>query len=122
MLNVRRILRFGARIASFRRKLIFQCATDDGQSSSAALPVGFRYGDATDLRALAEPEYSYGPGAIRFGLERLAAGDRLLLGESGGRVVFYAWVMFGRMDMGVGEFAPLSSDSAYTYKLFTVPA
>ncbi len=122
MLNLRPILRFGARVASCRRKLIFEASTEDARASSAAVPVTFRYGDAADLRALAAPEYAYSGGALRFSHERLRAGDRLVLGESAGRVVFYAWVMFGHMDLGLGEYAPLSSDRAYTYKLFTVPA
>jgi ribosomal protein S18 acetylase RimI-like enzyme len=120
MLNLRPILRLGARIASFRRKMIFESATADVLSSTAAVPVTFRYGDAADLQTLAAPEYRYDAAALRFGLERLRAGDRLVLGENAGRVVFYAWVMFGQMDMGLGEYAPLSSDRAYTYKLFTV--
>ena len=121
MLTVRSLARIAARLGSFRRKLIFESPTDDAHADAAAIPATFRYGNASDLRALDAPAYSYDAAAREFGLERLRAGDRLVLCESGGRVVFYAWVMFGQMDMGLREYAPLSPDRAYTYKLFTVP-
>jgi hypothetical protein len=104
-----------------RRKLVFESATVEAHPSAAAVPVAFRYGGAADLDALASPEYSYDTAARDFGLERLRAGDRLVIGESAGRIVFYAWVMFGHMDMGIRDFAPLPPDCAYTYKLFTIP-
>lgn len=119
MLNFRSILRFGARVASLRRKLLFECAT----RSEAMPPVeglAFRYGTAGDLDFLAAPEFQYDVEARGFGLERMAAGDRLVIGERGGRIVFYAWVMYGQMDMGLRDYAPLSPSQAYTYKLFTV--
>jgi hypothetical protein len=118
MTGFRSILRFGARIASVRRKLLFECATNDERDVSAA--VAFRYGGAGDLDRLAAPEYQYDSSARGFGLERLAAGDRLVLGEVDGRVVFYAWVMYGQMDMGLRDYKALRPDQAYTYKLFTV--
>ena len=121
MLNVRPILQFGARVGSFRRKLVFQCATTEAHPSIATAPVAFRFGTRPISDALASPEYSYDTAARAFGLERLRAGDRLVICESAGRIVFYAWVMFGQMDMGIREFAPLPSDCAYTYKLFTIP-
>src|SRR5581483_8169396 len=37
-------------------------------------------------------------------------------------VVFYAWVMFGQLDLSCRNYQPLPGDVAYTYKLYTVPA
>jgi hypothetical protein len=121
MLSIRPILRFGARVGSFRRKLVFESATAEAHPAAAIVPVAFRFGSSADLAALASPEYSYDTAARAFGLERLSAGDRLVICESAGRIVFYAWVMFGQMDMGIRDFAPLPPDCAYTYKLFTIP-
>jgi hypothetical protein len=121
MLTARDILRTGARICSVRRKLLFESELDRAPSGgNPAVPLAFRYGNAYDLETLASPEYSYSADARAFGFERLHAGDRLVLCESGGRVVFYAWVMFGQMDMGCRSYVPLPPGRAYTYKLFTV--
>jgi hypothetical protein len=76
MLNIRPVLQFGARVGSFRRKLVFESATVEARPSGAA-----------DLDALASPEYSYDTAARAFGLERLGAGHRLVIGESAGRIV-----------------------------------
>jgi hypothetical protein len=121
MLNPRVILRIGARICSLRRKLLFESTLEYPRAAAASVPVTFRYGDAHDLEMLAAPVYAYDGTARHFGYERLRAGDRLVLCEAGGRVVFYAWVMFGQMDMSCRNYAPLPPDCAYTYKLFTVP-
>jgi hypothetical protein len=118
MLSLRPLLRLGARMASVRRKLLFECPTDDARPVSS--PATFRYGDTVDLHALAAPEYEYDEAARAFGGERRAAGDRLIIGESAGRIVFYAWIMYGRMDMGLRDYKPLRPDQAYTYKLYTV--
>ena len=121
MLTFRDILHTGAAICSLRRKLLFESALDRPRSGGGlAIPLSFRYGDASDLESLSSPEYSYGVDARAFGLERLRAGDRLVLSEIAGRVVFYAWVMFGQMDLGCRNYVPLPPDRAYTYKLFTV--
>jgi hypothetical protein len=119
VLSLRPILRFGARMASVRRKLLFECPTADARSAAPTVPLEFRYGTADDLRALADPEYQYDAAGRAFGAERMAAGDRLVLGESAGRIVFYAWVMYGQMDMGLRDYKPLRTNQAYTYKLFT---
>jgi L-amino acid N-acyltransferase YncA len=118
MLSLRPILRIGARLASVRRKLLLEAPTSS--SGPVRSDATFRYGDAVDLYTLAAPEYQYDEAARRFGHERLEAGDRLVVGELAGRIVYYAWVMYGQMDMGMREYAPLRPDQAYTYKLFTV--
>jgi hypothetical protein len=120
MLTFRDILRTGFRICSMRRKPLFVSPLGHPQEVATSPPATFRYGDAHDLDSLTAPEYSYSDDARVFGHERLRAGDRLVLCESGGRVVFYAWVMFRQMDMSCRNYAPLPPDCAYTYKLFTV--
>jgi len=118
MLSLRPILRVGARLASVRRKLLLEAPTAPAEDANS--DATFRYGDAVDLYTLAAPEYQYDEAARRFGHERIEAGDRLVVGEIGGRIVYYAWVMYGQMDMGMRDYAPLRADQAYTYKLFTV--
>jgi hypothetical protein len=122
MLTFRDILRMGAAICSFRRKELFEGGLDDPMPNQPAIPVTWRYGGETDLRAMTAPELGYSAEAREFGLERLRAGDRFVLGESDGRVVFYAWVMFGQLDLSCRNFVPLPPDRGYTYKLYTVPA
>lgn len=122
MLSVRGILRTGAALCSFRRKLLFECDLDDLHPASATISVTFRFGGASDLMALSAPEFGYSPAAREFGLERLHAGDRFVVCESAGQVVYYAWVMFGQLDLSCRNYVPLSLSRAYTYKLFTVPA
>ena len=60
--------------------------------------------------------------AQEFALERRRAGDRLTLAESGNQIVFYGWLMFGQLDVGMRRYLPLSADTAYLYRLFTVAA
>ena len=120
MLNFRAILRTGARVASVRRKLLFESPLQTQCPGAPGVPIAFRYGDERDLASLTAPEYAYAGDARAFGVKRLRAGDRLVLGESAGRVVFYAWLMFRQMDVSIGNYSPLPADCAYTYKLFTV--
>jgi L-amino acid N-acyltransferase YncA len=68
------------------------------------------------------PDLGYSAEAREFGRERLRAGDRFVLCEAEGRVVFYAWVMFGQLDLSCRNYVPLTRDRAYTYKLYTVPS
>jgi hypothetical protein len=120
MLTPRDILRAGTRICSLRRKLLFESTLEDSRAEAAGMALSFRYGDRSDLERLSSPEYGYSPQARGFGIERLSAGDRLVVCGSRGRVVFYAWVMFDQMDLGCRNYAPLPPGCAYTYKLFTV--
>jgi L-amino acid N-acyltransferase YncA len=122
MLSVRDILRAGASLCSFRRKVLFEGGLDDPSPNMASIPVSWRFGGEADLAAMTAPEFGYSAEAREFGLERLRAGDRFVLCESGGRVVFYAWVMFGQLDLSFRNYVPLAPGRAYTYKLYTVPA
>jgi len=122
VLTPRSILLAGAAACSFRRKILFESGLDDPRPAAASLAVSFRYGGEADLAALTAPEFGYSAAARAFGRERLRAGDRFVLCEAEGRVVFYAWVMFRQLDLSCGNYVPLSADRAYTYKLYTVPA
>jgi L-amino acid N-acyltransferase YncA len=122
MLTLRHILRTGAALCSFRRKVLFEGGLDDPWPNAAAIPVTWRFGGEADLRRMTVPELGYSAEARDFGLERLRAGDRFVLCESEGRVVFYAWVMFGQLDLSCRNYVPLAANVAYTYKLYTVPA
>jgi hypothetical protein len=122
-MNVRPILRFGARLCFVRRKLVYDVRLDQIPDVAARVPVRFRFGDAADLMRLSEEAHEYDTAATRLGLDRLLAGDRLVIAESaiGQRddVLFYGWLMFGQLDMGVRKYLPLASDSVYSYRLFT---
>ena len=105
------------------RKKLLLCADVEGETiSGARIPVEFRLGDAKDLASLDPVEYGYDEDALAFGRERLAAGDRLILGVANDHVVFCGWVMFHQLDLGIRNYAFLPDDAAYTYKLFTVPS
>ncbi|HLK48886.1 MAG TPA: hypothetical protein VKT49_12165 [Bryobacteraceae bacterium] len=65
--------------------------------------------------------HDYGAAERRFSIERIEAGDSLILGEWGGGVVFYGWVMYGQMDLDQNVPLPIAPNAAYSYKLFTVP-
>jgi hypothetical protein len=122
-MNVRSILRFGARIFFIRRKLVFDARVDEIPNVIARTPVRFRFGDAADLMRLSERTHDYDTSATRLSLDRLLAGDRLVIAEAAigpmDEVLFYGWLMFGQLDMGVGKYLPLAPDSVYSYRLFT---
>ena len=122
-MNVRSILRFGARIFFVRRKLVFDARLDEIPNLTARTPVQFRFGDAADLMRLSQGTHDYDTAATRFSLDRLLAGDRLVIAESAigprDEALFYGWLMFGQLDMGVGKYLPLAPDSVYSYRLFT---
>jgi L-amino acid N-acyltransferase YncA len=122
MLTPRDILRTGAAMCSFRRKVLFEGGLDDPRPNTASIPVTWRFGGEADLAATTAPRLGYSAEARVFGLERLRAGDRFVVCESQGQVVFYAWVMFGQLDLSCRNYVPLARDVAYTYKLYTVPA
>lgn len=104
---------------SITRTTLFERQSADSAVRSLA-PVAFRFGSADDVMALTKEIHNYGAAAKRFGLERLAAGDSLVIGEWEGGVVFYGWVMYGQMDLDQNVPVPLPPDIAYSYKLYTV--
>lgn len=125
-MKARSILQFGATIFLVRRKLVFDAPLDDIQRATARIPVRFRFGDEGDLMRLSESSHDYDKAARQFSLERLQAGDRLILAESkagrGNEIVFYGWLMFGQIDMGVRNYLKLSPGAVCSYRLFTTPS
>jgi RimJ/RimL family protein N-acetyltransferase len=117
-----RYLRRLARVVRIRKKLLLSADVDGGTIAGARIPVEFRFGDAGDLAGLDPIEYAYDEEAKAFGRERLAAGDRLILGIANDHVVFYGWIMFQQFDLGVRNYGVLPVDAAYTYKLYTAPS
>ena len=49
----------------------------------------------------------------------MRAGDRLVVGESNGRIVFYAWLMTGSFDLSGGRLIPTAPGRAYSYMVYT---
>ncbi len=120
-MNLRRMLSPVARLAYLRHKIVFEASLDDLSSVEPSIRVQFRSGGEADLRAFNLKAHGYDEEARRFGLERLAAGDRLVIGDAPSGVAFYAWIMLGQMDLGCRAYRAIPQDVAYTYKLFTVP-
>jgi GNAT superfamily N-acetyltransferase len=113
-------LRGLARILLVRRKIAYVANVNDLRYSSARTPVSFRFGDRGDLESFTVDIHNYDLDAKRYGRERLQSGDKLILGEIDGKVVFYGWVMFGSLDLGVRTLLPVGSDAVASYRLFTV--
>jgi hypothetical protein len=101
---------------------LFEAVLDDLKPTQPAIYIRFRAGDETDLRKFNRRDHGYDEAALCFGLERLAAGDRLIIGEAPSGFAFYGWLMFGQMDLGCRAYRPVQSDCVYTYKLFTAPS
>jgi len=85
-----------------------------------AVPVSYRRGDAADLAGLGA-ENDYDDAARRYGRERLDAGDALLVGEGGGRVVFTCWICFGQVELDCRRFLAGDPRLAFVYKVFVAP-
>ena len=121
-MSPRSVLRLGAKICLVRRKLVFEAGLDELRPAEPRISARFRLGDQNDLKRMSEAVHDYDMLAQEFALERLRAGDRFTLAESGNQIVFYSWLMFGQLDMGMRRYLPLSADTAYLYRLFTVAA
>lgn len=109
-----------ARIFVIRRKIVFEAALDEIRWIAARTRVNYRFGDASDLARLSPDHHAYDAAAKRYSSERLAAGDKLILGETGRQVAFYGWAMFGRIDLGVRNLFSVGEDTVASYRLFTV--
>jgi len=105
----------------FRRKWLYEAEVSSVRETVAAVPLSFRPGDAADVLRFTLVDHGYDEEDRRFSLERIAAGDWLFVGESGGQVVFYGWAMFGAIQLDDLEYAPIPPGVAYLYKFLTVP-
>ncbi len=82
--------------------------------------IDFRFGSRNDVRTFDLAHHEYGAAEREFGLERMDQEDSLVVGESNGEVVFYAWLMYGQIDLDQRVYIPCFQEIAYSYKVFTV--
>lgn len=109
------------RVFGLTRSIVFEAPCDSPAVSPAPpTAVTFRFGSATELHGFTPEAHEYGEAERQFGFERLGRGDSLIVGESGGDVVFYAWLMYGQMDLDQNVCIPIGPEYAYSYKVFTV--
>ncbi|MBS1860018.1 MAG: hypothetical protein JST11_31905 [Acidobacteria bacterium] len=110
---------FQERVLSFSRSIVFESPCREADTAEAASLVAFRFGSAADLSALREHEHDYSPAAKRFGFERLDEGDSIVVGESAGAILFYAWLMYRQIELDEGVCVPVAPGMVYSYKVFT---
>lgn len=102
-----------------QRKLIFSAPLAQVRDTDPKIPVEFRFATEADLLSLDSAEYGYSDDARAFGLERMRAGDRMVLGIHEGKVVYFGWLMFNQMDLRMRDYYSVAGRSVYAYKLFT---
>lgn len=107
-------------VCGITRSIVFECPCVGRAVPDRPADLKFRLGGPSDLQALSADLHEYGAAEKRFGFHRIEQGDSLIIGESGGDVVFYAWLMYGKMDVDMGVIVPLDEKVAYSYKVFTV--
>lgn len=105
----------------FKRKWLFEAELSSVRKAVAAVPIAWRSGDAADVLGLDPVEHEVDEEDRRFSLERIAAGDRLFIGEADGQIVFYGWARLDAMEVGHRDEEPLPPGVAYVFKLFTTP-
>ena len=88
--------------------------------AAPGITVSFRDADARDLDRLTEAEHDYSEAKKTFARERLAVGDRFIVGESEGRIVIYGWLTHGNVELGPRHFVPAPPDVFFSYNVFTV--
>ena len=105
-----------------RRRIVLAMDLQPGiRRLSPKADVHFRWGSPDDLESLDLDNHAYAEPARASGRQRFAAGDRFTLGILDGKVVFYAWLMYGQMDLDFERLTPATPDEAYSYKVFTSP-
>lgn len=107
-------------IFGITRTILFEAGCEGGNASDAPPFVAFRFGGKVDLAAFTKNTHDYTQAQKQFGLERLNAGDSLIVGEYEREIVFYAWLMYGKADLDQRAFVPLLPNIAYSYRVFTV--
>ena len=103
-------------LGSVHRKILLFTDFDAAPPKVVESPATFRLGGVQDLSHLDPVLHSYGSVDMVFARERLQAGDRLIVGEIAGQIVFYAWLSFGQ----IPRFMHLDPAWAYSYRVFTV--
>lgn len=93
-----RVLQHGAqirakvrdRVLRLTQSIMFEAQCDRVAAfQPPAVAVAFRFGGPAELRAFTRQAHEYGEAEKRFGLQRLERGDSLIVGESGGFVLFW---------------------------------
>jgi GNAT superfamily N-acetyltransferase len=113
------LLRGAVRLLAVRRKLVFTINVDQLRHCRPKIPAVYRLGSRADLASFSLNFYGDDPASAQYSIERLGAGDQLVVAELDGQTVFSGWLMFGQIDMGVRNFYPLGAGSAASYRLFT---
>jgi hypothetical protein len=108
-----------ARVFVIRRKLILAVNVEDLHDTRAKVPAVYRLGSRADLASFSLNFYGGDPASGQYSLDRLAAGDQLVIAELDSSTVFSGWLMFGQIDLGVRNFHPLGPGSVASYRLFT---
>jgi len=101
--------------------IVFEASCEIGSSEGSCPLIAFRFGGEPDVWAFTRERHDYGEAEKRLGIERLKCGDKLIIGELEREVVFYGWLMLGKMDLDVNAEVPLSHNAAYSYKIYAVP-
>lgn len=105
----------------FKRKWLFETELSSVKRAVAAVPIAWRSGDAADVLRLDPVDHDVDEEDRRFSLERIAAGDRLFIGEADGQIVFYGWARLDAMEVSTRDQEPLPPGVAYVFKLLTSP-
>jgi len=113
------LLRSAVRLFAVRRKLVFTINVDQLRDCRPKIPAVYRLGSRADLASFSLNFYGDDPASGQYSLDRLAAGDQLVVAELDGHTVFSGWLMFGQIDMGVRNLYPLGAGSVASYRLFT---
>ncbi len=103
-----------------RIKGVFEAALGELPELPSRIPVTYKYGAYNDIAQLSAVEHDYDNAAKLYASYRLSQGDQVVLGEYQRSVIFYGWLTFGRMELGVGQFVRIAPTSVFTYKLYTV--
>jgi len=113
------ILRNAVRLLAVRRKLVFTIGVDQLRECRPKIPAVYRLGSRADLASFSLNFYGDDPASGQYSIDRLAAGDQLVVAELDGQTVFSGWLMFGFVDMGIRNLYPLGAGSVASYRLFT---
>jgi Acetyltransferase (GNAT) family len=108
-------------VGGITRSIVFEASSSGIRGTEGPPTVAFRFGGAEDLRGFSEELYDYSERDKQFGLERLRAGDSLIVGAFGGSIVFYAWLMHEMWDLDQNVLLPAGPICAYSYRIYTVP-
>jgi hypothetical protein len=114
---LRRAVQALRRTVEANEKLLFHAPREALLALRASRPVTYRLATAQDLAGLGAAQ-DYDPAAIALLTPRLAEGDRLVLAEHDGEVLFSGWVSVGTIELPAVR-VQMPARLAYAYKLYT---